>query len=42
MDVLADGVFGRTSSQRIAEYQIATGRAATGVADLALIGELTA
>jgi chitosanase len=42
MDILADGVFGSTSSQRIAEYQIATGRAATGVADLALIGELAA
>ena len=42
MDILADGVFGSTTSQRITEYQIATGKAATGVADLALIGELVA
>ena len=42
MDILADGVFGRTSAQRIAEYQIAKGLPATGVADLAMIAELTA
>ena len=42
MDVLADGVFGRTSAQRVAEYQIAHGLSATGVADPGLIAQLTA
>jgi len=42
MDILADGVFGRTSSQRVAEYQIANGLPPTGVADAGLIAELTA
>lgn len=40
IDVLADGIFGQTSRTRMTEYQIAHGKPATGVADLALIGEL--
>jgi chitosanase len=40
MDVMADGIFGQTSKTRITEYQIAHGKPATGVADLALIAEL--
>jgi chitosanase len=36
-DILADGVFGRTSATRVAEYQKDKGLPATGVADAALI-----
>ena len=42
MNLVADGVFGQTSARRIAEYQIAHGKPSTGVADLALVAELTA
>lgn len=40
MNITADGIFGRVSKQRIADYQIAHGNPATGIADRALIGEL--
>lgn len=36
-DIRADGVFGRASSQRVADHQRATGAAASGVADPALV-----
>ena len=42
MDIVADGVFGKSSSTRVREYQIAHAKPATGVADLALIAELAA
>jgi len=40
-DIKADGIFGQTSQRRIREYQSAQGLPATGVADLALIAQLT-
>lgn len=42
MDIVADGIFGQTSSARVCEFQIAHGRPASGVADLALVVELAA
>jgi len=41
VNVVADGIFGQTSSRHVREFQLANGRPATGVADLALIAELT-
>lgn len=40
MDVLADGVYGRTSSECVQAFQLAHGQPATGVADPALIASL--
>lgn len=40
VDIRADGVFGRTSAQRIREYQSSHGLPATGVAEVSLIGTL--
>lgn len=40
MGILADGVFGQTTKNRIAEFQVAQGQPATGVADVALIATL--
>jgi chitosanase len=40
-DIKADGIFGRTSAHRLKEYQSAKGLPATGVADVALIAQLT-
>lgn len=40
MTILADGVFGQTTKNRIGEFQVAQGRPVTGVADVALIAEL--
>jgi chitosanase len=42
MDVKADGIFGQTSRRLVREYQQSQGRPATGVADAAVIAELTA
>lgn len=42
MNLIADGIFGQTSRQRIIEYQIAHGAPATGTADQALVAELSA
>ncbi len=41
-DIKADGVFGQTSSKRIAEYQVAHSLPPTGIADIALIMGLVA
>lgn len=42
MDIRADGIFGRTSMACLRNYQAAHELPATGVADVALIAELTA
>lgn len=42
VDILADGIFGRTSFNLLKAWQAQHGLAATGIADPALIGELTA
>lgn len=42
VDIRADGIFGRTSMACVRNYQAAHGLPATGVADVALIAELTA
>jgi chitosanase len=42
LDVLADGVFGRRSSEAVAEHQRRRGSPPTGIADAALIMELVA
>ena len=41
-DIKADGIFGQTSSKRLAEYQASQGLPATGVADPSLIAQLIA
>jgi chitosanase len=41
VSIVADGIFGTTSSARLREYQIANALPASGVADLALIAKLT-
>lgn len=41
MNIVADGVFGSASSERIREFQILQGLPATGVADAGLIAVLT-
>ncbi len=41
-DINADGVFGRNSADHVRAYQINHGMPGTGVADVALIAELTA
>jgi chitosanase len=40
-DIKADGIFGQTSARHIREYQSAKGLPATGVADIAVIAQLT-
>ncbi|MDY0744013.1 peptidoglycan-binding protein [Paucibacter sp. R3-3] len=40
MAVVADGVFGKTSSQLVRDFQTAQGLVATGVADAALVSQL--
>ncbi|OGT18760.1 MAG: chitosanase [Gammaproteobacteria bacterium RBG_16_57_12] len=40
-DIKADGIFGQTSMRRIREYQSTHGLPATGVADVALMAQLT-
>jgi chitosanase len=42
VDMVADGIFGQTSSRRVREFQIAHGLPATGVIDLGLMAQLTA
>jgi chitosanase len=42
LDIRADGVFGRNSADHVRAYQTAHGLPSTGVADLALVAQLTA
>ena len=41
VEIMADGVFGRTTFSRVKEWQMANGRPANGIVDPALIDELT-
>lgn len=42
VDIRADGIFGKTTLNLLKTWQAQNGRPANGIADLALIGELTA